>query len=321
MCLKKHLACLGEHRAYAVEDRVHEKKHHVYAAGDRARPIGDLSHEKEDRVHPIANLVHEKKDRAREKKHRGVMPAFPCNLPRVMSENLGFTSVALQADALGELLEAGFVVLPGLIAQERVTQLAKAYDVAVANASPADLRIGSTTTRVHDFVNRGPEFDELYVCPPVLEACRRVMGTPFKLSSFLARTVRPRTGPQPLHVDLLAEGEEWPLVGFIVMVDDFTAGNGATRFVPGSHRWHAAPDHAAELRADAVLACGPAGSVIVYSGSVWHDHSANRTGEPRRSLQGAYVGRDAASATDWTACIRPDTLRRISPLAKSVLGV
>jgi hypothetical protein len=238
-----------------------------------------------------------------------------------MTENLGFTSVALQADALHELLEAGFLILPGLIAQERVTQLAEAYDVAIANASPADLRVGSTTTRVHDFVNRGPEFDELYVCPPVLEACRRVMRGPFRLSSFLARTVRPRTGPQSLHVDLLEEGDEWPLVGFIVMVDDFTAGNGATQFVPGSHRWHSVPDGAAEPRADAVLACGSAGSVIVYSGSVWHDHSENRTDAPRRSLQGAYVRRDAAPATDWTACMRPDTLRRISPLAKSVLGV
>jgi hypothetical protein len=238
-----------------------------------------------------------------------------------MTETLGSASAALGADALRELLEAGFLILPGLIAQERVTQLAKAYDDAVASASLADVRIGSTTTRVHDFVNRGPEFDELYVCPPVLEACRRVMRTPFKLSSFLARTVRPRTGPQPLHVDLLAEGDEWPLVGFIVMVDDFTAGNGATQFVPGSHRWHAAPDDAAGLRPDVVLACGSAGSVIVYSGSVWHDHSANRTDTPRRSLQGAYVGRDAASATDWIACIRPDTLQRISPLAKSVLGV
>ena len=43
-------------------------------------------------------------------------------------------------------------------------------------------------------------------------------------------------GPQALHVDVGRHAAEWPLVGFILMVDDFRPDNGATRFVPGSHR-------------------------------------------------------------------------------------
>ena len=62
------------------------------------------------------------------------------------------------------------------------------------------------------------------------------------------------------------------MVGFILMVDEFRTDNGATRFVPGSHVWPTIPDDCTQdTSADyegEVLACGPAGSVIVYNGSV-----------------------------------------------------
>ena len=98
--------------------------------------------------------------------------------------------------ALQELLDSGFVVIPGPVASGRLAQFARAYDLAVAGAVPPDLSVGSTSTRVHDFVNRGPEFDELYVYRPILEACCRVIGQPFKLSSLLARTVRAHSQAQ-----------------------------------------------------------------------------------------------------------------------------
>jgi hypothetical protein len=214
----------------------------------------------------------------------------------------------LPADAAHELLESGFVVIPGPVTAER---LGPAYDAAVAGAAPADMRVGSSTTRVSGLVNGGPELDELYIHRPLLEACCRVIGKPFRLSSLLARTVRPESEAQPLHVDFAADEEGWPMVGFIVMVDDFRTDNGSTRFVPGSHR-NPAADHERQL-----LACGPAGSMIVYNGSVWHGHSANRTGEPRRSIQGAYIRRDAVQDP---MNIRPETLGRIGSLARSLVA-
>src|SRR5205085_10593049 len=135
--------------------------------------------------------------------------------------------------------------------------------------SPADVSVGSTTTRVHGLVSRGPEFDELYAHRPVLEACGRVIGRPFKLSSLLARTVRPHSQAQPLHVDFRADADGWPMVGFIFMVDDFRRDNGATRFVPGSHKWPTIPGEVMEDPASdyehQAAACGAAGSVIIYN--------------------------------------------------------
>jgi ectoine hydroxylase-related dioxygenase (phytanoyl-CoA dioxygenase family) len=231
----------------------------------------------------------------------------------------------LPASAAQNLLDSGFVVIPGLVASERLAQLAQAYDLAVASAAPPDLSVGRTTTRVHDFVNRGTEFDELYVNRLVLEACCRVIGQPFKLSTLLARTLRPRSQAQPLHVDLRVDADGWPMVGFIVMVDDFRSDNGATRFVPGSHKWPTIPGDVMKDPASnhecQVMACGAAGSVIVYIGSVWHGHTANRSGEPRRSVQGAYIRRDAKPGVDQAERMLPQTRARISPLAKYLLVV
>jgi Phytanoyl-CoA dioxygenase (PhyH) len=231
----------------------------------------------------------------------------------------------LPANALRQLLDSGFVIIPGPVASERLARLAQAYDAAVAGAVPPDLSVGSQNTRVHDFVNRGAEFDELYVYRPVLEACCRVIGQPFKLSSLLARTVRPHSQAQPLHVDFRADADGWPMIGFIVMVDDFREDNGATRFVPGSHKWPTIPgdvmnDPASDHECE-VTACGAAGSVIIYNGSVWHGHTANQSDEPRRSFQGAYIRRQAEPWGDWAARILPQTRARISPLAEYLLAV
>src|SRR5438034_4792300 len=95
----------------------------------------------------------------------------------------------LPADAAEALHDNGYVVIPGLLTKERSAQIAEAYDAAVSSADPADVGIGRTTTRVHDFVNRSPDFDQLYVNNLILSACCSVIGRPFKLSTMLARTV------------------------------------------------------------------------------------------------------------------------------------
>ena len=55
--------------------------------------------------------------------------------------------------------------------------------------------------------------------------------------------------------------------------DDFTKANGATRLIPGSHLLDAQtpPD------GPFVYAEMPAGSVMLYVGSIWHGGGANRT--------------------------------------------
>lgn len=231
----------------------------------------------------------------------------------------------LPAHAASELEERGFVVLPSMVAGESMDRLSTAYAEAVAFATGDDIKVGSTSTRVSDFVNRGAAFDDIYVFSPLLEACCRVIGKPFKLSSFHARTLRPGARAQELHVDVPRDSADWPLLGFILMVDDFRPDNGTTRFVPGSHRWSGTPgDTMSDVRAAhqaEVLACGTAGSLLVFDGSSWHGHTANTSDRPRRSIQGAFIPREGRAATDFAARMQPGTRARLSSLAQTVLAL
>src|SRR6185295_17395252 len=177
-------------------------------------------------------------------------------------------SGALSTDAAEELEHRGFTVIRDVVPPSRLERLRHAYDAAMSSASGAELKIGSTTTRLGDFINQGEEIDALYTFPPLLDACRRIIGRPFKLSSLHARTLRPRSLNGKLHVDVRRDSADWPLAGFILMVDDFRPENGATRFVPGSHKWLVPPEtHLSELRADheeQVQVCGVAGSLIIF---------------------------------------------------------
>jgi hypothetical protein len=190
----------------------------------------------------------------------------------------------VQAAPEAELEQRGFCVLPGLVPAAKLAQIASAYDRAFAAGEAPDLRRASSggDIRLADLVNRGAEFDELYVLPPVLDACAAIIGASFKLSSFGGRTVLPGARAQALHV--------------------------------AAHEGNTRPD------CDAELACGPPGSVIVYHGSVWHGYSSNEFAAPRRSIQGAYVPRHAAGAFDWALRLQPATAQRLSERAKRVLA-
>lgn len=200
-------------------------------------------------------------------------------------------------------LPAGVTLMEGAIDSRRLPRIAEAYDREMRNANDADVSVGSTTTRVLDFVNRGPAFDELYIYEPLLTACRTILPAGFRLSSFHARTVRPNAAAQQLHLDLEHDAHGPRLVSFIYMVDEFTLDNGATFF--GAN--------------EAVKACGPAGSLIVFDGAIPHGHSANATRLPRRSLQGAFIRRPQLPATDFIARMSVVTLERLSATALSVL--
>ena len=228
---------------------------------------------------------------------------------------------SLPRDALSDLAEHGFIILPGPLALNEMDAFTAAYTAAMSSASHADTRVGSTSTRVDDFVNRGVEFDGLYVFPPLLDACCRIIGGPFKLSTLLARSLRPHSVAQEWHVDVARDSADWPLVGFILMIDEFRRDNGATRFVPGSHRWLGAPEDDRADRPDQVLACGPAGSLLIFNGSTWHGHTANRSDAPRRSLQGAFIPHDGRAATHFAGRMSAATRARLAPLAFHVLGI
>ena len=231
---------------------------------------------------------------------------------------------ALPVDAVSALDTQGFAILPRVISAGELRRLTDAYDAAFASASGDDMRVGSTSTRANNLLAHGRVFEALVDLPPLLDACCRVIGAPFKLSTFVGRTVRAGAHSQELHVDVRRESADWPLLGFLLMVDEFRSNNGATRFVPGSHRVIDTPEanmaDAFAAHERQTLACAPAGSLLVFNGSVWHGHTANTSTAPRRSVQGAFIPSGGRAAMDFAARLSAETRARLSPIGRQVLG-
>lgn len=231
----------------------------------------------------------------------------------------------LSGEAVLQLAETGFAIISGPFSGDRLDQLAATYDKLMAAATGPDFKIGSTTTRMSDLLSYSSVFDGVFVYAPLLEACWEVIGEPFKLSSFLARTLRPGTPAQELHADLPRDSEDAPVLGFILMIDPFRQDNGATRFIPTSHRWPDLPgDRLPDTRTiypGEILGCGDPGTLILFNAAIWHGHSANVTPHPRRSIQGYFVRRTARAGFDFRNRLQPAAHTRTSPLAEYLLAL
>jgi hypothetical protein len=189
-------------------------------------------------------------------------------------------------EALSLLDTDGFVVLPGPFHPDEWAGVVEDYD---RHARRPGGRTGSTSIRTASLNGAGTMFDRLPGFPPILEAAQSVIGAPFQLSAFHGRTLLPNVPAPPLHHDCPAGEPGWQMLGFILMIDPFRADNGATRFLAGSQALPALESQPVSGDPRLRWACGEAGSLILYNGSVWHEHGANLTGGPRRSVQGAMV--------------------------------
>jgi ectoine hydroxylase-related dioxygenase (phytanoyl-CoA dioxygenase family) len=69
-------------------------------------------------------------------------------------------------------------------------------------------------------------------------------------------------------------------------MSDFTDENGATRVIPGSHRWE---DKLRPDPSETVGAAMPKGSVFIYVGSVYHGGGANRSDAHRLGINVGYT--------------------------------
>lgn len=201
-----------------------------------------------------------------------------------------------------QLDEEGFLVLESFASAELLAALRLRISEVFAelgDQAGSEFKQEPDTDRLANLVNHGEVFERAIAEPKLLACVRQVLGNEFKLSSLNARSARPNTTwTQPLHCDTGALPDEGgnTVCNVIWMLDDFTEENGATRFVPGTHRAGRLPQ---EVLADALaphpdekLVTGKAGTVVVMNTHIWHGGTANRTDKPRLALHSFYCRRD-----------------------------
>src|SRR3990170_1010349 len=182
--------------------------------------------------------------------------------------------------------------------------------------------------RLSNLVDKGEVFQRAVALPVVLEHVRHVLGAEMKLSSLNARSADPgREVGQPLHVDMgaIADEKGYWVCNTVWMLDDFTPDNGATRLIPGSHKWRTRPQDVLEdplaPHPDEILLIGKAGSIAVMNAHMWHGGTANRTSAPRLAMHAFYCRRDKPQQQYQKQLLRPDVQAALSPDLRQLLAL
>jgi ectoine hydroxylase-related dioxygenase (phytanoyl-CoA dioxygenase family) len=206
----------------------------------------------------------------------------------------------------------GVVIIDGLLAPEVIERVNAEVEGAAAAADPAEPLFdpimeafhGPFTKQVTGVPGISRTFATDVMCDPVLLAiCDRILlpscaRYQLNIGHLLQRG--PGAEDQWLHrdeavwSDVPRPAPALQLASVIALVD-FTADNGGTRVVPGSHRWPdrdlSPSEQAAQPQPDPELiaiAEMRAGSAVVYTGGTIHGGGGNRTDAPRRGAHLSY---------------------------------
>lgn len=141
---------------------------------------------------------------------------------------------------------------------------------------------GFDTRRIYALFAKTRTFDDTAVDPLLQGVLERVLGRSVQFSAPVGISIGPGETAQRLHRDEnlpIARPHQELVLNSMWALDDFTAANGATRVIPGSHKWvDRAPDEATDPIVQAEM---PAGSVMFFVGSVFHGGGANQTDQSR----------------------------------------
>jgi hypothetical protein len=200
-----------------------------------------------------------------------------------------------EPERIAEILKRdACVVVDRLIGVDVLDAVRDEMEPYVAATPPGpDGFSGRNTRRTGALIARSPTARKLITHPRVLGTVERVLGhaTNFQLHLTQMIAIGPGEPAQTIHRD------QWAFDFFpfpngyevqcntIWAMDDFTAGNGATRVIPGSHRYE---DRLEFTEADTEPAEMEAGSALFYTGAIYHGGGANRSAAVRRGLNITY---------------------------------
>ena len=253
--------------------------------------------------------------------------------------------------------EQGFVVVDGLLSPADVAECRRALAPHLARElfgrNPFE---GLRTQRVYSLPAVAPIFAAIAEHPRVLAICNAFLAPNYLLTAAQAICIHPGEAPQALHYDdgFYPFPRPRPPISLatIIAIDDFTAENGATDVIAGSHLWgDDVPDgtvsaqhfaqpsrfgHGSVGRENTLMraatdapsaadprlqpAVMPSGSAIVFLGTLWHRGGANRSTAPRLALSTQYCEPWARQQENFTLGIPPEVVATFSERVQELLG-
>ena len=179
---------------------------------------------------------------------------------------------------------------------------------------------GFHTQRLYALFAKTRAFDELATHPLVLGVLDRILGS-YQFSAPQGIQIGPGETRQDLHRDDGPYPVPRPRPELVVntmwALDDFSAENGATHVVPGSHRWI---DQVPQSDTPTEQAIMPAGSVMFFVGSVFHAGGANRTDSPRLGVILEYCAGWLRQQENQYLAVPKETARELPQRMQELLG-
>ncbi len=237
-----------------------------------------------------------------------------------------FSSSASSEEIAAAVRAAGACIVEGLVSDELLdrfsTEMAP-WTERVARGG--EDFTGTLTRRAGALIARSPAARELVAHPLLLEVVTKTLPRHSAFQLHLTQTIAisPGETAQTIHRDQWA-WDFFPFpAGFDVQCNtiwaltDFTEENGATRVVPGSNTWQ---DKMRIDPTDTVAAAMTRGSVLIYSGSVYHGGGANKSDTTRVGINITYcLGWLRQEENQYLSC-PPEIARTLDPELLKLMG-
>lgn len=237
-------------------------------------------------------------------------------------KKLAIEGLAPDAADLEALDRDGYVVVKGLLDQDRLARVAEATRALLGPTGRNNFE-GFKTQRAYALLAKSRELDILAAHPQILGFLKARLHDEPLLSAFLAINICPGEAQQiPHHDDGFYKAKRpGPMLGLSVIwaLDTFTVETGATRVWPGSHMWEA--DRMPTDDDPSIQAVMEAGDAIVFNGGLWHAGGANHTEDRYRlAVTSQYCAPWLRTQENMSLAIPPKTVARMADPLPSLLG-
>jgi len=186
--------------------------------------------------------------------------------------------------------------------------------------------------RVYNLIDKSPFFHSLFLNrPEIYEILQHFFDqgtphTPYYLSSFQANILKQGALQQNLHVDSSVPDPlpSWKIrLNINLLLDPFTNSNGATLVYPKSHTFLRKPKPTENVSNNMVKVLAPSGSIVIWTGHLWHQSGTNNDTLSRCALLACFVAsylREIAVEENYLFTIDKDRLDTLPHELKVVLG-
>jgi ectoine hydroxylase-related dioxygenase (phytanoyl-CoA dioxygenase family) len=225
--------------------------------------------------------------------------------------------------AMRALTRDGFVVFENLLAAPLASTLRAELAGRLTHRGGRNSFEGLATQRLYGVIEKTLACNVLVEHPLVLGLLDRVLEPNYLLSQLQAINILPGEVEQPLHhddaFDLYPRPRRALGAATIWALDPFTADNGATVVIPGSHTWDDRAPSDAD-RAKAVSIVMPAGSMVFFLGTLWHGGGANRSTAGRLCATAQYCAPYLRQQENFSLSVSRARAKECSEHVQRMLG-